>query len=45
MTNMNNDLPVLDDLVGVLERTPATLAALLDGLPEIWIPAKEGEGK
>jgi uncharacterized damage-inducible protein DinB len=28
--------------VPVLERTPATLAALLDGLPEDWTQAKEG---
>ena len=41
---MNNDLPVLDDLIAVLERTPATLAALLDGLPEIWVTATEGDG-
>src|SRR2546423_229688 len=44
MTLMNNDLPVLDDLIAVLERTPATLAALLDGLPEIWVTATEGDG-
>ena len=41
---MNNDLPVLDDLIAVLERTPATLTALLDGLPEVWVTATEGEG-
>jgi hypothetical protein len=41
---MNNDLPVLDDLIAVLERTPATLTALLDGLPEVWVMATEGEG-
>lgn len=41
---MNNDLPVLDDLIAVLERTPATLASLLDGLPEIWVSATEGDG-
>lgn len=41
---MNNDLPALDDLIAVLERTPTTLAALLDGLPEIWVTATEGDG-
>jgi len=44
MTPMNNDLPVLDDLISVLDRTPTTLAALLDGLPEIWVTATEGDG-
>jgi uncharacterized damage-inducible protein DinB len=41
---MNNDPPVLDDVIAVLERTPATLMALLDGLPEVWVTATEGEG-
>jgi hypothetical protein len=44
MTFMNNNLPALDDLIAVLERTPTTLAALLDGLPEIWVTATEGDG-
>lgn len=44
MTLMNNDLPVLEDLIAVLERTPATLTALLEGLPEIWVSATEGDG-
>ena len=43
MTIMN-DFPVLDELIALLERTPATLAALLDGLPEIWVTATEGDG-
>jgi uncharacterized damage-inducible protein DinB len=43
MTRMN-DLPVLNDLIAVLDRTPTTLAALLDGLPEIWVTATEGVG-
>ena len=30
--------------VAVLERTPATLTRLLDGLPDIWIRATEGDG-
>lgn len=41
---MNNDPPDLDDLIAVLQRTPATLTALLDGLPEIWVSATEGDG-
>lgn len=34
----------LKDAVAVLERTPASLTALLYGLPETWIRATEGEG-
>jgi len=34
----------LDEAVAVLERTPATLAALLRGLPDSWVTATEGEG-
>ena len=34
----------LNDVVAVLERTPATLRALLAGLPETWIRATEGNG-
>src|SRR5512137_1109308 len=34
----------LDDAVAILRRTPASLRALLDGLPETWIRATEGEG-
>ena len=30
------------EAVALLERTPATLAALLDGLPEAWLAASEG---
>ncbi len=33
----------LDDGVAVLERTPATIRALLDGLSDTWITATEGE--
>jgi hypothetical protein len=43
MTHMN-DIPVLGDLIAVLERTPATLTSLLDGLPEIWVTATEADG-
>ena len=34
----------LDDAVAVLERTPASLTALLAGLPETWVSATEGGG-
>ncbi len=34
----------LDDAVAILERTPGTLSAWLDGLPETWVRATEGEG-
>lgn len=34
----------LQEAVAVLERTPASLSALLIGLPERWIRATEGEG-
>src|ERR1041384_1760177 len=33
----------LKDTVAILERTPASLTALLNGLPETWIRATEGE--
>lgn len=32
----------LDDAVALLERTPASLRALLDGLPDTWVRATEG---
>ncbi len=34
----------LTDTVAILERTPGTLKAWLDGLPETWVQATEGEG-
>jgi len=34
----------LDDAVAILERTPASLRALLGGLPETWVRATEGDG-
>jgi hypothetical protein len=34
----------LDDAIAILERTPAILSAMLDGLPETWTQATEGEG-
>ncbi len=33
----------LNDVVAILERTPASLTALLDGLPDVWTRATEGE--
>lgn len=41
---MNNELPKLDDVIAVLERTPFTLTTLLNDLPEIWVTATEGNG-
>lgn len=41
---MRNDGFNLADAVAVLERTPASLSALLAGLPESWVRATEGEG-
>lgn len=41
---MNPPRPSLDELVAVLERTPAGLAKLLEGLPDTWVRATEGEG-
>jgi uncharacterized damage-inducible protein DinB len=43
MTVMNDDLPEIGDAIAVLERTPATLATLLAGLPDVWVKATEGE--
>src|ERR1043166_1305216 len=34
----------LKDAVAILERTPASLTALLSGLPETWIRTTEGDG-
>ncbi len=34
----------LDDAVAILERTPASLSALLAGLPGTWVRATEGDG-
>ena len=41
MTGMTFDL---DEGIAVLERTPRTLRALLDGLPDSWIGGDEGPG-
>lgn len=32
------------DAVAILERTPAAISALLDGVPDTWVRATEGEG-
>jgi len=32
------------DAVAILERTPAAVGALLDGVPDVWARATEGEG-
>src|SRR5258706_10985507 len=41
---MRDDEFRLDDAVAILERTPASLTALLKGLPERWVQATEGVG-
>lgn len=42
MAGMNPSKPSLDDLVTLLDRTPASLAALLGGLSDTWVAANEG---
>lgn len=44
MTTIKPDAFSVEDAVAVLERTPASLSALLRGLPETWARATEGEG-
>jgi hypothetical protein len=44
MVSMTDEPLRLDDAVAILERTPATLSALLKGLPETWVHATEGAG-
>src|SRR6267142_2023467 len=44
MTAMKGHGFSLDDAVAILERTPASLSALLVGLPETWVTATEGDG-
>jgi hypothetical protein len=34
----------LAEALAILERTPASVSALLDGVPDIWVRATEGEG-
>lgn len=40
---MNENGLNLDDMVAILARTPATLTALLEGLPDTWVTATEGD--
>jgi DinB superfamily len=42
MRGMNENKVILGEIVAILERTPASLTALLGGLPEKWITATEG---
>jgi len=44
LTAMKHNGFNLDDAVAILERTPASLSALLVGLPETWVTATEGDG-
>src|ERR1043166_711391 len=41
---MRHDAFNLDDALAVLERTPTTLKMMIEGLPETWTNANEGEG-
>ncbi len=41
---MNHDEFMLDEALAILERTPASLRALLAGVPERWVRAMAGEG-
>lgn len=43
MIAMNDNVLTLDNIVAILVRTPASLTALLEGLPDTWINATEGE--
>lgn len=40
---MNNDQMRLDDAIALLQRTPESLRALLQDLPDTWIKAREGD--
>jgi len=41
---MENSPFNVEDTVAILERTPASLTALLSGLPDTWTKTTEGEG-
>src|SRR5688572_7173474 len=43
MITMNRNKLSLEDILAVLARTPASLTALLGGLPNTWINATEGD--
>ncbi len=40
---MDETKPDLNDIVAILERTPVSLTALLEGLPDVWTTATEGD--
>jgi uncharacterized damage-inducible protein DinB len=40
---MKHDGFAIDDAIAVLKRTPASLRALLEGLPQFWIRSTEGQ--
>jgi len=44
MMAMKHNGVSVDDAVAILERTPASLSALLEGLPKMWVTATEGNG-
>lgn len=44
MPLMTSERFILDEGLAILERTPATLTALLKDLPEPWVQATEGSG-
>jgi hypothetical protein len=44
MPSTQTSEPTLDELVALLERTPAALRALLSGLPAAWLMHREREG-
>jgi hypothetical protein len=43
MSAMKENRLNLDDTVAILARTPASLTALLEGLPDSWTSATEGD--
>jgi hypothetical protein len=42
MIPVNENRLTLEDAVAILARTPASLTALLEGLPDTWVTATEG---
>src|SRR3990172_7532660 len=44
MPSMRQDTFSLEAAVAILQRTPASLSALLNDLPETWVRATEGDG-
>jgi hypothetical protein len=44
MTAMKHHGLCLNDALAILERTPASLSALLKSLPDTWVRATEGDG-